>query len=382
MQAKIKLLESKQGVVASLSHSQDNETKWEEIKSKIADVQTAYETDFLALSSNLTELKEEATKHKSTIHDHDYRLTQLELDNADCICNSTTIQDYGTRILRLEADNLDNDNIFRAKIETNFLAFSNNITELKNETATRESSILDHDIRLMQLELDNADCTCNYTSVTDYDTRITQLEVANVDNTDVVQILGATTTQLQLERTEDRKNMHTLNMTIEQLALDISSNKDKIIIEQTTVEQLKLERKLDQIAIQNQSESIIKLGDDFSSQTQAMNAQNRSLLLIKEDVEKNRYSVQNINDMLAVLDTEMQTAIAATEDNSERMTHLGHQINETNDLHHNLELRVSYLEGKVLISYFSPDSSDFVIVKRMQRPIRTKSSPQNQKNWK
>ena len=362
MQAKINLLESKQGVEASLSHSQDNETKWEEIKSKIADVQVAYETDFLALSSNLTELKEETTKHKSIIHDHDTRLTQLEFDNAGCICNNTTIQDYGTRILRLEADNVDNDNAFRAKIETNFLAFSNNITELKHEMATRESSILDYDTRLMQLELDNADCTCNYTSINDYDTRINQLEVDYVDTRDVVQILGATTTQLQLERTEDRKNMHTLNITNEQLALDISSNRGKIIIEQTTVEQLKLERKLDQIAIQNQSESIIKLGDDFSLQTQAMNAQNRSLLLIKEDVEKNRYSVQNINDLLVVLDTEMQTAIAEIEDNSERMSRQGHQINETNDLYHHLELRVSYLEGKVLISYFSPDLSHFVIV--------------------
>ena len=198
MQAKINLLESKQGAVANLSHSQDNETKWEEIKSKIADVQTIHETDFLALSSNLSKLKEKATIHRSTVYDHDTRLTQLELDNVECISNNTIIQDNGTRMHRLEADNVDNDNAFRAKFETNFLALSNNITELKNEMATHESSVLDHSTRLTQLELDNADCTCNETIIQGYDIRIVQLEEDTVAIRQAIQALGVKTTQLEL----------------------------------------------------------------------------------------------------------------------------------------------------------------------------------------
>ena len=431
MQAKIDLLESKEDVVANLSHSQDNETKWEEIKSKITDAQTIHETDFLALSRNLSKLKEEANIRRSTIYDHDTRLTQLELDNADCLCNNTTIQDYDTRILRLEADNVDNDNAFRAKIQTHTLALSNSITELKIEIATHESSILDHNTRLKQLELDNADCTCNETITQGIDIRILQLEEDTVAIGQEIQALGVKTTQLELVRTESDKIVQTLNSTIEQLDFNIFSNEGKIALEHTKVEHLEFESTMNHVAIQNLNESIVTLGFyrtldqvvfqnmntsitnldleetltgadietlnisitgleinstqhradmqdiltsiseiesnielnrafkimfndsftelqvDFSAQTQAINDQIRSLIQTKEDVEENGYSVQNITDMLSVFNTEREMGTAVIDDINEKLSKLALDINATKDLHHHMELRVSYLEGNI-----------------------------------
>ena len=168
MQAKINLLEAKQGVVSSFSHSQDNKAK---------------------LSINLDELKGEPSNRTSTIYDYDTRLTQLELLMANWSCNDTLLQDFETRILRLEADMDETDDDIQAKIDTYSLAFWNSISELENETAIHNLAIEDHDKILTLLESDMADCSCNKTNMHDYDTRILQLEEDIVDTDGAIQTL-------------------------------------------------------------------------------------------------------------------------------------------------------------------------------------------------
>ena len=107
------------------------------------------------------------------------------------------------------------------------------------------------------------------------------------------------------------------------------------------------------------NDSFTELQFDFSVQTQAINDQIRSQMQIKEDVEENRYSVQNITDMLSVFNTERETSTAVIDDINERLSKLALVINATDDLHHHLELRVSSLEGNIpfCILYFAPDKS-------------------------
>ena len=78
--------------------------------------------------------------------------------------------------------------------------------------------------------------------------------------------------------------------------------------------------------------------------------QNKSLWHIKEDVEQNRYSLQNVSDMLSDEGTERQNNTAAIQVNK-RLSQLALDINTTKDLHQNLESRVLYIEGNTFYIY-------------------------------
>ena len=315
MQLKINRLEAKQGAETSLSHSTDKETKWQEIESKIIDVQIKYETDLFAFSNNLTRLEGSSAIRQFTIEDLDVRLTQLELGQTDCVCNDT-----------------------------------------------------------MDLQA--------------HDTRITQLEADNTGYGDAIQHLSAETAQLGTVRAECQVNTQIINNTMEQLSRDIDANEGRIAMQHTKIGKLELERTLDRVVIQNLNDSITQLeldsilefqnlraniskletvGSldhaftetlnskttqlqiDIKMQTQAVRDQNLTLIQLQEDMEKDRSLIRNMSGRLSVLDAKRQSDIVAIEANSERLSQLGRDINATNDLHHSLELRVAYLEGKILV---------------------------------
>ena len=102
MQTTIFLLVTKHGYTASSNQRFENQTKCCEFEAKVKDVQTSYETAFLELSNNVTEIKTEQNAHKSTILVLDTRLKQLESVIDDGTCNNTMLHDIDVRILQLE----------------------------------------------------------------------------------------------------------------------------------------------------------------------------------------------------------------------------------------------------------------------------------------
>ena len=288
------LITNQDGIV-NLKRSCENQRKLEEIEAKVTDVRTSFETEFLELSRNLTEIKAVHTSLKSTVLDLGTRIKQLESVNDDT-CNVTMLQDRDERIRQIEASIVDIDDISQV---------SNNITELQNGMSVQIATLLDHETRLTQItelqitemSLHNATLldhgnrltqiellmesndTFNDSKIQGYDQRIAQLEEDNIIIGDDIQSLGTAITQLELSGIEDRENMRSLNGTIEQLASCVS--------------------------------------------------------------------VQNISDRLSVFDKEIQLNSDAIEVNLKTMSQLGLDMNATMTLLYNLESKVSTIEGKI-----------------------------------
>ena len=209
MEETINQLITNQDGTVNLKQSYESQRKLAEIEAKVTDVQTGYETEFLELSSNLTEIKADQTSLKSTVLDLGTRIKQLESVNDDT-CNATMLQDHDERIRQIEASIVDIDDISQV---------SKNITELQNEMSVQIATLLDHETRLTQIELlMESNDTFNDSKIQGYDKRIAKLEADNIIISDSVQSLGTAITQVELSRTEDRENIWTLNETIEQLA--------------------------------------------------------------------------------------------------------------------------------------------------------------------
>ena len=367
MQQKINFLEAKQ---CATLNQKNNETEYQNTCEEIEATVTG--TGLLGLAHNITELKAETTSNNSTIQGMNTRLRQLELD----------IVGIGDGI-----------------------QVSKNITELKNEIVIHEDKIMDHEIRLTQMELSMLNCTSDVTTVQLYDKRIRQLEADNIHINNDIQALDATVAKIEFSMTEEQENTQALNMTVAQMLLDIKSSEDNFSTVQTRVEQLMLERQLDLVTIQSLNDSIMNLeyyremnqvniadlernstqfradinvvntvisrieSDGavnralttalntsvtelqviFNSQTKTMNEQNRSFTQIRETVEMNSLTIQNISGRLAVFDTERRTVVAAIDANSDELLQLGHDINATRGLHHELEAKMWGMEGNIII---------------------------------
>ena len=177
MQTTIFLLVTKHGDTASSNQRFENQTKCcSEIEAKVTDVQTSYETAFLELSNNVTEIKTEQYAHKSTILVLDTRLKQLESVIDDGTCNNTMLQDIDVRILQLDATN-----------------YSKNITELQNQMSI-------------------------------HNTRITHLEENGQNISDVIYNLGTSIKQIESSRTEDQENIKAINKIIMRNITELNLN--------------------------------------------------------------------------------------------------------------------------------------------------------------
>ena len=132
MQETINLLITNQDGAGSLKQSYENQTKLGETEAKVTDIQASYETEFLELSHNLTEIKEDQTSHNSTVLDLGTRLKQLESVIDNCTCNATMLQDHDERILQIEESIVDIEDTTQ---------ISKHIIELQNQMQIHNATL-------------------------------------------------------------------------------------------------------------------------------------------------------------------------------------------------------------------------------------------------
>ena len=249
MQAKIDILESSQGSLAS--PQRNNETRWLEMESKIKDVQTKHETDFLSLSNNITELEIGTAIHNSTIQDHETRLNHMEANMANNGSNYTVMQDHETRISQLEADN-DNGSV------------SGNITGLETIKNT-----------------------------------IVQLQQNISANYDKLEIVKTKIEEIEVDRTLDQKSIQNLNKSITDLEFDLAEEKFPLQVMNVSINNIETARRMDRVLIETINDTFTQMQDDFSAQTVTVKDMNLTLRQMAVDIEMNKELVLNITDKLS-----------------------------------------------------------------------------------
>ena len=311
LQEKINILEAKQGGVVSPNQWSDNEPKWEEIEAKINFCETSYETHFLEMSNNLTEMKAEQTSYKSTVTALYARLTQMASVINDCTCNSTMLHYHDERIIELEADIVAID-------DTTCFNYSKNITELQNQTSIHEASI-------------------------------THLEENYQNISGSIRTFGTTITQIELSRTKDQENINGMNKAIRSSVAGLERNstyyKNDVQDLFTRISDVESAEARNRALTSTLNNSVTDLQADFSAQIQNMNTRNRSIMHLTETVAINSHSLQNMSEKLSAFDVERKINVAAIEANNERLSQLALNVNATMTLLHNLESNVTYIEG-------------------------------------
>ena len=190
MQARIDMLEAKQGAVSSASQS--SASKCQEIESTFINVQTKYETDLLVFSKNLTRLEGDSVSHRSTIEDHNSRLTNFD-----------------TRITQLESDNAKNVNLFQhldaatEQIETAMTDCQGNIQIINYTMEALSRGIYANEDRIAMEHM-----------------KIEQLQLERSVDRVVIQNLNESITQLKLDGILDHVAMHKINTSVTNLDLE------------------------------------------------------------------------------------------------------------------------------------------------------------------
>ena len=352
MQVKINRLEAMQGAGTSLSHNPDKETKWQEIESKIIDVQTKYETDLFAFSNNLTRLEGDSATRQFTIEDHDVRLTQLELGQTDLMCNGTMdLQDHDIRITQLEADNTGYGDAIqhlgaetaqlgtvRAECQENMQIINNTVEQLSRDIYANEDRIAMQQTKVEQLELER---TLDQIVMQNLNESITQLELDGIID---FQNIRANISNLERVGSLDRAFTKMLNSSTTQLQVDIRMQTQAARDQNLTIIHLQEDMEKDRALIRNMSDRLSVLE---AERIQAVRDQNLTIIHLQEDMEKDRALIRNMSDRLSVVEAERKSDIVTIKENSERLTQLGLDINATNDLHYSLTKRLSYLESKI-----------------------------------
>ena len=355
MQAKIDILEAKKGAESSFSHNQNTETKWQQIETKISDVQTKYETNLFTLINNLTRLEGDSTAHHSTVKYHDARLTQLELSQTNCTCNDTIrLQAYVQRIIQIDEDNAVNGDAIQqlgnitahigtvsAECLENMQTINSTMEQLSRDIYANTGKIATEHRKIEQLELERA---LDRLDIQNHNESITTLEFDSIVYQVAIDNVNKSITNLIIEEASFRADIKRLNISI--IRLEQNSAKHQTIFQNisASISNLKTVTLLDRSVAEILNSSTTQLQIDIGMQIKALRDQNRTLINLQEDVEKDRTLIQNMNDRLSVLDAERQTDIITIKANSEAMAQLGRNINATYDLCHILELRVSDLE--------------------------------------
>ena len=368
MQAKINQLESQIDSITGLSHSLNTDTSLEELRSGITDLQAKHQADVLAISNDLAELqgiyldlKNKTEEHGNTTKSYGARILQLEAGhmNINDTITSIDIKTAQLEIAReIDQENAQTLNSTMAQLELDVAANGNrfNITHMKVDQLAREQTIDRNSIKklnesIVELELEG---TLSATFLENLNISINNVESDTIENRADIQALQDNIATLGGNGALDRAMIRELNASVEQLQADFGRQTILMTNQNLTISQLKYDVESNYDLIRKTSyvitalnASVEQLKSDFRWQTILMNNQNLTISQLKDDVETNKDLIRNNSNALSAISAERQTDIAAIEATSEKLFQLRNDLNTTNDLYYNLELRLSYIEGKM-----------------------------------
>ena len=187
----------------------ENYNNYQTLETKISSLErdrTTYQTNSERLNITLIHLALDISDNEESIKQHQSRISEIESG----IRQSVAERDLLNTSITILGGNMSMQMLANRNMETR-------ITQLETETVANDDDILNHTIRILQLEIDNINAQSNRNALNDTLTLLTLNVSTNNENIKEQQIR---INNIENVRREDTEDLQALNASINRTALE------------------------------------------------------------------------------------------------------------------------------------------------------------------